>query len=218
FVPDQYDLALLDIQLPDMTGFDVAKYYREHYDHLPPLVALTANVMKDRREYLENGMDDAISKPLAVHAIQSVIDKFFADRVDNPAVIVKPEVKEEAAPSPVIETHLLDLDMLESYVDIVGVKPVYDSIKMFEDMMPDYIEVLDSNMTAKDQDGIVSEAHKIKGAAGSIGLKRIQSVAQKAQSPDMPAWWENISDWVEEIKNEYQNDIQVLKSWLDQRK
>ncbi|EJB8453048.1 TPA: aerobic respiration two-component sensor histidine kinase ArcB [Vibrio parahaemolyticus] len=218
FVPDQYDLALLDIQLPDMTGFDVAKYYREHYDHLPPLVALTANVMKDRREYLENGMDDAISKPLAVHAIQSVIDKFFVDRVDKPAVIVKPEVKEEAAPSPVIETHLLDLDMLESYVDIVGVKPVYDSIKMFEDMMPDYIEVLDSNMTAKDQDGIVSEAHKIKGAAGSIGLKRIQSVAQKAQSPYMPAWWENISDWVEEIKNEYQNDIQVLKSWLDQRK
>ncbi|MBE4485405.1 response regulator, partial [Vibrio parahaemolyticus] len=79
------DLALLDIQLPDMTGFDVAKYYREHYDHLPPLVALNGEVMKDRREYLENGMDDAISKPLAVHAIQSVIDKFFVDRVDKPA-------------------------------------------------------------------------------------------------------------------------------------
>ncbi|MEE3878549.1 aerobic respiration two-component sensor histidine kinase ArcB [Vibrio parahaemolyticus] len=218
FVPDQYDLVLLDIQLPDMTGFDVAKYYREHYDNLPPLVALTANVLKDRREYLQNGMDDAISKPLAVHAIQSVIDKFFVHRVEKPQPVEILEVKEEPAPSPVIETHLLDLDMLESYVDIVGAKPVYDSIKMFEDMMPDYIEVLDSNMIAKDKDGIVSEAHKIKGAAGSIGLKRIQSVAQKAQSPDMPAWWENISDWVEEIKNEYLNDIQVLKSWLEQRK
>ncbi|MFZ6041074.1 aerobic respiration two-component sensor histidine kinase ArcB [Vibrio natriegens] len=218
FVPDQYDLVLLDIQLPDMTGFDVAKYYREHYDNLPPLVALTANVLKDRREYLQNGMDDAISKPLAVHAIQSVIDKFFVHRVEKPQPVEVLEVKEESAPSPVIETHLLDLDMLESYVDIVGAKPVYDSIKMFEDMMPDYIEVLDSNMIAKDKDGIVSEAHKIKGAAGSIGLKRIQSVAQKAQSPDMPAWWENISDWVEEIKNEYLNDIQVLKSWLEQRK
>ena len=218
FVPEQYDLVLLDIQLPDMTGFDVAKYYREHYDNLPPLVALTANVLKDRREYLQNGMDDAISKPLAVHAIQSVIDKFFVHRVEKPQPVEVLEVKEEPAPSPVIETHLLDLDMLESYVDIVGAKPVYDSIKMFEDMMPDYIEVLDSNMIAKDKDGIVSEAHKIKGAAGSIGLKRIQSVAQKAQSPDMPAWWENISDWVEEIKNEYLNDIQVLKSWLEQRK
>jgi two-component system aerobic respiration control sensor histidine kinase ArcB len=221
FVPDEYDLALLDIQLPDMTGFDVAKYYREHYDNLPPLVALTANVMKDRREYLDNGMDDAISKPLAVQALQAVIDKFFANRVDGQeeTVVDQKVIEDEvSAPSPVIETHLLDLDMLESYVDIVGVKPVYDSIKMFEDMMPDYIEVLDSNMTAKDQDGIVSEAHKIKGAAGSIGLKHIQSVAQKAQSPNMPAWWENISDWVEEIKNEYQNDIQVLKSWLEQRK
>ncbi|BBL87814.1 aerobic respiration control sensor protein [Vibrio rotiferianus] len=221
FVPDEYDLALLDIQLPDMTGFDVAKYYREHYDNLPPLVALTANVMKDRREYLDNGMDDAISKPLAVQALQAVIDKFFANRVDGQeeTVVDQKVIEDEvSAPSPVIETHLLDLDMLESYVDIVGVKPVYDSIKMFEDMMPDYIEVLDSNMTAKDQDGIVSEAHKIKGAAGSIGLKHIQSVAQKAQSPDMPAWWENISDWVEEIKNEYKNDIQVLKSWLEQRK
>ncbi|HDM8222314.1 TPA: aerobic respiration two-component sensor histidine kinase ArcB [Vibrio campbellii] len=221
FVPDEYDLALLDIQLPDMTGFDVAKYYREHYDNLPPLVALTANVMKDRREYLDNGMDDAISKPLAVQAMQAVIDKFFVNRIESQEeVVIEPEVVEDVTPtpSPVLNTHLLDLDMLESYVDIVGVKPVYDSIKMFEDMMPDYIEVLDSNMTAKDQDGIVSEAHKIKGAAGSIGLKHIQSVAQKAQSPDMPAWWENISDWVEEIKNEYQNDIQVLKSWLEQRK
>ncbi|MBR9876546.1 MAG: aerobic respiration two-component sensor histidine kinase ArcB [Vibrionaceae bacterium] len=218
FVPEQYDLALLDIQLPDMTGFDVAKYYREHYDNLPPLVALTANVLKDRREYLQNGMDDAISKPLAVHAIQSVIDKFFMHRVDKSQPVEILEVKEEPTPPPVIETHLLDLDMLESYVDIVGSKPVYDSIKMFEEMMPDYIEVLDSNMIAKDKDGIVSEAHKIKGAAGSIGLKRIQSVAQKAQSPDMPAWWENISDWVEEIKNEYLNDIQVLRSWLEQRK
>ncbi len=218
FVPEQYDLVLLDIQLPDMTGFDVAQYYREHYDNLPPLVALTANVLKDRREYLENGMDDAISKPLAVNAIQSVIDKFLVDKVSKTEPVEVPEVTKQPAPSPVIETHLLDLDMLESYVDIVGAAPVYESIKMFEEMMPDYMEVLDSNMTAKDKDGIVSEAHKIKGAAGSIGLKRIQSVAQKAQSPDMPAWWENISDWVEEIKNEYQNDIQVLRSWLDQRK
>lgn len=186
FVPEKYDLALLDIQLPDMTGFDVANYYRKHYNNLPPLVALTANVMKDRREYLDNGMDDAISKPLAVNAIQSVIDKFFAHQLEQPKEVVSgPETVEEPVPSPVIETHLLDMDMLESYVDIVGAKPVYDSIKMFEDMMPDYIDVLDSNMTAKDQDGIVSEAHKIKGAAGSIGLKRIQSVAQKAQSPDM---------------------------------
>ncbi|ELP5730526.1 aerobic respiration two-component sensor histidine kinase ArcB [Vibrio vulnificus] len=217
FDPSRYDLVLLDIQLPDMTGFDVAAYYRKHYKKLPPLVALTANVLKDKREYFDNGMDEAISKPLSVHAIQDVIEKLIL--TDNkPMVELEHKLTIESIPAAGgLETQILDLVMLESYVDIVGAKPVLDSIRMFEEMMPAYLEILDSNMMAKDQSSIVSEAHKIKGAAGSIGLKRIQSVAQKAQSPQLPAWWENIADWVEEIKNEYHNDIQVLKSWLEQR-
>lgn len=224
FQPDDYDLALLDIQLPDMTGFDVAKYYREHYPNLPPLVALTANVIKDKQAYFENGMDEAISKPLTVKAIQDAIAELIETgeptetKTLEKKQLVEPAVVPDTINEPSeIECRLLDLKMLESYVDIVGTKPVFDSITMFEEMMPSYLEILDSNMIAKDKPSIVSEAHKIKGAAGSIGLKHIQSVAQKAQTPDAPAWWENISDWVEEIKNEYQNDIQVLKGWLNQR-
>jgi len=216
FKPQQYDLVFLDIQLPDMTGFDIAQYYRKHYQHLPPLVALTANVIKDRSEYIDKGMDDAISKPLSVSAIQDVINK-VAEPPQQPKQEVEP-MEKTVEGNDDLYIRLLDLDMLTSYVDIVGPQPVLESIKMFEDMMPSYIEVLDSNMVAKDQDGIVSEAHKIKGAAGSIGLKHIQSVAQKAQSPEAPAWWENITDWVEEIKNEYLHDIEVLKQWLAQRK
>ncbi|MDE1262883.1 aerobic respiration two-component sensor histidine kinase ArcB [Vibrio aestuarianus] len=214
FVPEEYDLVFLDIQLPDMTGFDVAAYYRDKYSKLPPLVALTANVLKNKTEYLQKGMDDAISKPLSVSAVQMIIAK-FTDR-ELVADLPQPEDK-TVEDSSEVSTHLLDIDMLESYVDIVGPKPVLESIQMFEEMMPSYIEVLDSNMVAKDQAGIVSEAHKIKGAAGSIGLKHIQNVAQKAQSPDLPAWWENIGDWADEIKNGYQHDIQVLKQWLAQR-
>ncbi|WP_367987256.1 aerobic respiration two-component sensor histidine kinase ArcB [Vibrio sp. NTOU-M3] len=214
FDPKLYDLVLLDIQLPDMTGFDVAAYYRAQYEQLPPLVALTANVLKNKTEYLEKGMDDAISKPLSVMAIQEVITKFSTKEQSK---LLTQESVEESEDRSDVYARLLDIDMLESYVGIVGAKPVLESITMFEDMMPEYIEVLDSNMTAKHQEGIVSEAHKIKGAAGSIGLKRIQSVAQKAQSPDRPAWWKNINDWVEEIKNEYQNDIIILKEWLAQR-
>ena len=217
FEPQDYDLVFLDIQLPDMTGFDIAQYYRQTYTNLPPLVALTANVLKDKNEYLTQGMDDAISKPLSVKAVQDVIAKHCSNED-----MALPEAHQSTVTLP---THndengyeqLLDLAMLESYVDIVGASPVLESITMFEKMMPDYIQVLDSNMMAKDQDSIVSEAHKIKGAAGSIGLQRIQRVAQKAQSPDMPAWWENINDWVEEIKNEYQGDIAVLKQWLSER-
>ncbi len=215
FDPNNFDLVLLDIQLPDMTGFDIASFYRKQYSHIPPLVALTANVMKDKKDYIQKGMDDALSKPLSVKAIQQVIEKHCLGSKE--AEPVKAVVESQAPVSVDITSTILDLEMLESYVDIVGSKPVLDSIQMFEDMMPGYIDILDSNMIAKDQDGIVSEAHKIKGAAGSIGLQHIQRVAQKAQSPQMPAWWKNIEDWVEEIKNEYQHDIEVLKTWLNSR-
>ena len=215
FDPTLYDLVFLDIQLPDMTGFDIAASLRSREDAsaLPPLVALTANVVKQKREYLDKGMDDVISKPLSVTAVKRVIEKFGKGN-ENPI----DEIEESDKSSSVTHySQWLDLDMLTSYVDIVGPQPVIDSVTMFEEMMPDYLAILDSNMVAKDQDGIVSEAHKIKGAAGSVGLARIQRLAQKAQTPSEPAWWDNITDWVEEIKNEYQNDIALLKTWLDKR-
>jgi two-component system aerobic respiration control sensor histidine kinase ArcB len=220
FQPGVYDLVFLDIQLPDMTGFDIAQRFRAQYDsshQLPPLVALTANVLKDKKEYLTKGMDDAISKPLSVVAVQDVIARLYSDDSG------RKEPDTVSPPSRIADNdreqylRLLDLDMLTSYVDIVGPESIFESVRLFEEMMPGYIEILDSNMVAKDQGGIAAEAHKIKGAAGSIGLARIQAVAQKAQSPDAPAWWENIGDWVEEIKIEYQHDIQVLKKWLTER-
>ena len=216
FDPEAYDLVLLDIQLPDMTGFDIARKLREKYDYLPALVALTANVIKDKAEYLEQGMDDALSKPLSVKAITDVIQRLVLTcPVDEDAEAEEPALEQEGnGLSEEMVNQLLDLEMLSSYVDIVGTEPVYQSIAMFEEKMPEYIAILDSNMTAKDKDGIKFEAHKIKGAAGSIGLKHIQQVAQKAQSPELPAWWENINDWVDEIKEGYQNDLNVLKNWL----
>lgn len=212
FNPTDYDLVFLDIQLPDMTGFDIAQHYRATYTSLPPLVALTANVLKDKEEYRRRGMDAALSKPLSVAAVRKVIAQ-ITDQREMLAVLPDPQVTVQK-PIQDMYRKLLDIEMLQSYIDIVGRQPVLDSVSLFEQSMPSYVSVLDSNMIAKDQEGIVNEAHKIKGAAGSIGLKRIQMIAQKAQSPDTPAWWENISDWVEEIKNEYSSDIGLLKQWL----
>ncbi|WP_063668428.1 aerobic respiration two-component sensor histidine kinase ArcB [Aliivibrio fischeri] len=219
FDPTKYDLALLDIQLPDMTGFDVAKTLRDKFDNLPPLIALTANLLKEKDEYFKNGMDEALSKPLSVKALTEVLEQFSMSekKTDIPSVPQEQEVFSEPTENDQLIECLLDLEMLESYIEIVGTKPIYANIEMFEKSMKEYIQILDTNMTARDQDGIVFETHKMKGAAGSIGLKHIQQVAQKAQSPDLPAWWENIDDWVEEIKNEYEHDIQILKSWLEQQ-
>lgn len=211
FTPGEYDLVLLDIQLPDMTGLDISRQLTTRYarEDLPPLVALTANVLKDKKEYLDAGMDDVLSKPLAVPALMAMIQKFW----DNQ----KSESEKESPMSQVNsekQQALLDIPMLEQYMDLVGPKLITDGLAMFEKMMPGYLSVLDSNMTARDQKGVVEEGHKIKGAAGSIGLRHLQQVAQQIQSPDLPAWSENVGEWIEELKHEWQHDVDVLKAWV----
>ncbi|MCW2479434.1 aerobic respiration two-component sensor histidine kinase ArcB [Candidatus Symbiopectobacterium sp. NZEC135] len=210
FDPDEFDLVLLDIQLPDMTGLDVARELRKKYagQNLPPLIALTANVLRDKKEYLDAGMDDVLSKPLAVPALTAVIKQYW-DYQDEPEQAVADDAKQE----PVRET-LLDIPMLQQYLDLVGPSLIHQSVAMFEQMMPGYLAVLDSNMTARDQKGIAEEGHKIKGAAGSVGLRHLQQVAQQIQTTTLPAWWDNVQEWIDELKHDWQHDIDVLKAWV----
>ena len=208
FVPGEYDLVLLDIQLPDMTGLDISRQLKQRFaaDELPPLVALTANVLKNKNEYLEAGMDDVLSKPLSVPALTAIIKKFWD----------APEEEENEMPSvdSSKSASVLDIPMLEQYIELVGPKLIYDGLAVFERMMPGYMAVLESNLTARDQKGIVEEGHKIKGAAGSIGLRHIQQLGQQIQTPDLPAWADNVGEWVEEMKSEWQSDVAVLKAWV----
>jgi hypothetical protein len=71
-----YDMVLMDIQMPKMDGFEAIKYLREkNYDG--PVVAVTAHAMKGYRERcLSNGFDDYLCKPLSWTALKDVLNKF----------------------------------------------------------------------------------------------------------------------------------------------
>lgn len=208
FEPDEFDMVLLDIQLPDMTGLDVARALKQRFtaQQLPPLVALTANVLKNKSEYLNAGLDGVLSKPLSVPALTATIKQFWDPHAVEAADRVEPLTSEP--------TDKLDTEMLEQYLSLVGPSLIHDGLTMFEKMMPGYLEALDSNMLARDQTEIAEQGHKIKGAAGAIGLKHLQKVAQQIQSPELPAWWDNVQDWVDELHSTWQKDIAVLKEWV----
>ncbi|HGE5186064.1 TPA: aerobic respiration two-component sensor histidine kinase ArcB [Escherichia coli] len=208
FKPGEYDQVLLDIQLPDMTGLDISRELTKRYprEDLPPLVALTANVLKDKQEYLNAGMDDVLSKPLSVPALTAMIKKFWDTQDDEESTVTTEENSKSEA--------LLDIPMLEQYLELVGPKLITDGLAVFERMMPGYVSVLESNLTAQDKKGIVEEGHKIKGAAGSVGLRHLQQLGQQIQSPDLPAWEDNVGEWIEEMKEEWRHDVEVLKAWV----
>jgi two-component system aerobic respiration control sensor histidine kinase ArcB len=207
---NQYQLILMDIQLPDMDGYQVTQKLRQtHGDNLPPIVALTANVFANAKVFIDQGLDDALNKPLSSKALNAMVQRLFVDTTQSSKII--PLAKSITVKD---STLLFDQEMLVELMEFLPVSVMLENVSLFEELMPEYLQILDSNMVAKDQKGIANEAHKIKGAAGSIGLKRIQQLAQKIQSPELPAWWDNIDDWVELMRSHFQDDIAALKKWI----
>lgn len=61
---------------------------------------------------------------------------------------------------------LLDIPMLEQYLELVGPKLITDGLAVFEKMMPGYLSVLESNLTARDKKALLRKAIKSKVPRG----------------------------------------------------
>ena len=238
FYQNQYDLVLLDIQLPDMSGFDIAinlrrQYENDEIDYLPPLVALTANVMNDKNHYLQQGMDDVLSKPLSLEALNSTLKNLFADdqllfqpksqqQASSQDQQVQAQLSKDKAMSEISEGSdtQLDYNLLNELIELLGKENVMKSVALFEQLMPGYLADLEQYyqhyLTDNSLKSAVAEqAHKIKGAAASIGLNIIRNVAELAQHDESPHWEENISVWVTTIRNKWYFSLMNLKEWIN---
>jgi predicted ATPase/signal transduction histidine kinase/CheY-like chemotaxis protein/tRNA A-37 threonylcarbamoyl transferase component Bud32 len=79
FKINQYDIILMDIQMPELDGIEATKFIRNKIQNVkqPIIIALKANAMVgDREKYLEAGMDDYISKPVNPEDLKSKLIKW----------------------------------------------------------------------------------------------------------------------------------------------
>lgn len=78
---NEYDIVLMDIQMPDMDGMEATRLIREsdarQNNKKIPIIAMTAHAMKgDKEKFLDAGMNDYISKPINVEEFMSIIKKY----------------------------------------------------------------------------------------------------------------------------------------------
>jgi signal transduction histidine kinase/DNA-binding response OmpR family regulator len=83
-----YDLVLMDCQMPEMNGFEATVAIRDAgsnvLNHRVPIIAMTANAsQEDRNKCIEIGMDDYLSKPVHKEDLAEIIAKWFSNRANR---------------------------------------------------------------------------------------------------------------------------------------
>jgi len=72
-----YDLILMDVQMPEMDGLEATRMIRVCLTEQPIIIAMTANTLQgDREECLKAGMDDYIAKPVRLDGLVDIIEKW----------------------------------------------------------------------------------------------------------------------------------------------
>ncbi|WP_165811699.1 response regulator [Aliarcobacter skirrowii] len=197
FSKNRFDLILMDLQMPGLSGFDATKKIRE-IDKQIPIVALTAsNLIEDREKANEVLMDDFLIKPIDTEILYNVLIKYIK-KLKSVKISYK-TIKNEPL------NNILNLNVLKNKIsDNKQIKMILRKfLEELEDDFKDIIEyLLNSNEKAK------TLVHSLKGLSGNIGANRLFDICvkidnkfKKAVSID-PSDIKILKDEIENIKNE----------------
>ncbi|SMG37661.1 hypothetical protein SAMN05661096_02472 [Marivirga sericea] len=174
-----YDLILMDIQMPVMDGVSATREIKKLPKKIPPIVAMTAYSMKeDRQRFLDMGMDDYLAKPIVSSLLLDVIQQNLP--AFKPQKIEAEEIDEKGSPGNKLE--LIDkstLKQLSKYADKSTIKSFFEEFEIEAKSL--ILESINAEKTS-DIDKILSNLHTLKGNAGTLGIRSLEEQAKKIEA------------------------------------
>lgn len=160
---DEYDMVLMDIQMPEMDGYMATEKIR--YDlHLNlPIIAMTAHALAGEKEKcLGAGMDDYISKPINEEQLYKLIHK-------------------HALNSSNIKASVINIEYLRSLSN--GDEDFErNMIKAFSEQMPQELKELKTAIDQKNYKQIRSIAHNMKSTVSYLGLQQLTPLLEQIET------------------------------------
>lgn len=168
------DLILMDVQMPEMNGYEATKAIREltHHSRIP-IVALTAgNVKGEKEKCLAAGMDDFLVKPIVEADISASLQKWLTLGANGSET--------ENAPVSSDDLHHFDMNILKSYVgnDEALINEV---LQLVENELSSSITTITQAAARGSLPDLNSAGHKLYGTASSSGMYDLSVLASELE-------------------------------------
>ncbi|MGO4573504.1 ATP-binding protein [Microvirga sp. 2TAF3] len=182
-----FDLVIMDINMPVMTGLEAAKLYRMTSLGQPhvPIVALTADVTENTAALtIEAGMDACVTKPVQ----PAVLLRLISQVVKSGALPERPARRDEENVSPTvanIAAHrrfqterdlVIDEQVLADLENLGGAEFLSELVKEFLSDADSLVASLREAASAAKSSRFRSEAHALQSAAANIGARKIHEI------------------------------------------
>jgi len=186
-----YDLILMDCQMPELGGFDTTRVIRSKGAGVRnpdvPIIALTANALTgDRERCIEAGMDDYLTKPVNSSELAETLEKWLLLRKSSHDAqeslteldAIDPDDAEPESVGQVSEGGLADFDFPSFLERTMNDEELARSlISAFLHDLPVQIDQLRSMIGKKDAKASSQQAHKIRGSASNMSALALAHVA-----------------------------------------
>lgn len=206
-----YDLVLMDVQMPEMDGFEATKHIRNPVsnvlNHNIPIIAMTAHAMAgDHEKCLNIGMNGYVSKPIS----PLILAKALIKQLPNSKK--KSFKKEQAAAtdqSDEADKNCSDFATWNSSMflarlmnDEMLAKSILQS---FLSDVPKQIDTLRNLLQNSDVKSAKLLAHTIRGVAGNVGCMQLSETAYKMEKAASEHNLKKIKKYMNELEKQYQN-------------
>ncbi|MFM4990950.1 TMAO reductase system sensor histidine kinase/response regulator TorS [Aeromonas veronii] len=166
-----FELALLDINLPDMDGMtlreDLAAISEEMHERPLPAIAISAQMYpEDIRHCLAAGFVDFVGKPVRLAVLANAIDQLFRQE----GAAIEPQVQLSVAVPPTNQPELAN-PVLDADLPLLGMARIRQLVALFESQG----RVLVDKLTQGEGSEQRQLAHKLKGSALALGLTEFAS-------------------------------------------
>ncbi|MDR6881507.1 response regulator [Bacillus sp. 3255] len=173
-----YDLVLMDIHMPVMDGMEAMQRIRQFplFQQLP-IVALTANVVKeDHEQYLRQGMNDVISKPLDVKRLYQVVSKWIEPR--------REQAHADASP-PSSANFYMDIEAIDWRAALARVEGKASiltvMLHLFKKNYSGFAEQLIAHLREGDTVSAKRAVHTLLGVAGSLSADGLREATARLE-------------------------------------